>query len=169
MKEEFTSRESSSIVVPALVSGLVGAGLALLFAPKTGSEIRHDIGQLAKKTAGKAAEVIEEGKAAVSEAVQTGEESFAEAKEQLSLAEPVSDERSLLVPILVSGVIGAAVGLLFAPKPGKEVMGDLKDFASSAIEKGKVWYEQGSSALKEALEKGKEAAVEEKEKLRPAA
>lgn len=73
------------------------------------------------------------------------------------------------MPILVSGVIGAAVALLFAPKSGKEVVSDLKDAASTAFEKSKDWYEQGASAVKDAIEKGKEAAIETKEKLRPAA
>ena len=70
------------------------------------------------------------------------------------------------MPILVSGVVGAAVALLFAPKPGTEVMTDIKDLASSAMEKGKGWYEQGAAAVKEAMEKGKEAAAESKEKIK---
>jgi len=102
-------------------------------------------------------------------AVESGERAFAPAMEKASETISAPEERSLVVPILVSGVIGAAVALLFAPKSGSEVMGDLKDIASSALEKGKGWYEQSAQAVKEAVEKGKEAAAETKEKLRPAA
>jgi gas vesicle protein len=79
------------------------------------------------------------------------------------------DNRSLIVPVLVSGVVGAAVALLFAPKPGSEIMEDIKGIAASTLEKGKTWYEQGSQAVKEAVEKGKETVAETKEKIRPAA
>jgi gas vesicle protein len=146
--------------------------LALLFTPKSGREIRQDLGRFA----GRAREesLPEEAGAAVQEAAATVQESLrkpvAEAREQL--AEYMPGEKagpSLLVPVLVSGVIGAAIGLLFAPKRGSEVMEDIKGMASSAIEKSKGWYEQGASAVKEAMEKTKEAAEEGKEKFRPAA
>lgn len=170
MKEEAISKESSSIIVPALVSGIISAGLALLLTPKSGREIRQDIGRLVKKTGEQAGETIEQGKAAVSEAASSSQASFAAGKEQLSeWAGPEEERTSLLVPILISGIAGAALALLFAPKSGKEIMEDIKDLASSAVDKGKDLYEQGVSAVKEAMEKGKEAAVEGKEKLRPAA
>lgn len=169
MDNEVFERESSSIVLSVLISGAIGAGLALLLTPKSGKEIRSDIGRLARKTGEEASDTYEESKAAVSQAVQSGKQSISGSSSQLSDITSESQGRSLVVPILVSGVIGAAVALLFAPKAGKEVVEDIKDLASSAIEKGKGYYEQGSSALKEAMEKGKEAAAETKEKLRPAA
>ncbi len=169
MKEEAISKESSSIIVPALVSGIISAGLALLLTPKSGREIRQDIGRLVKKTGEQAGETIEQGKAAVSEAASSQAPSAA-GKEQLSeWVSPEEERASLLVPILISGIAGAALALLFAPKSGKEIMEDIKELASSAVDKGKDLYEQGVSAVKEAMEKGKEAAVEGKEKLRPAA
>jgi gas vesicle protein len=168
MKEN-VDRESSSIVIPALISGVVGAGLALLLTPKSGKEIRQDLGRLAKRAGAQADESTEEGKVAASEAVRTGEESIAESKEQLSAMAAEEPKSSLLVPILVSGIVGASLALLFAPKSGKEVMEDIKDLASNAVDKGKDLYDQGVTAVKDAWEKGKEAAVEGKERLRPAA
>ena len=42
----------------------------------------------------------------------------------------VKHERSILFPFLVGGVVGAVIGLLLAPKSGKEMRKDIKDFAS---------------------------------------
>lgn len=170
MKEEAISKESDSLIVPVLLSGIISAGLALLLTPKSGREMRQDIGRLVKKTGEQAGETLEQAQTAAVEAAGGSQPSFAAGKEQLTeWASPEEERPSLLVPILISGIAGAALALLFAPKSGKEIMEDIRDFASSAVEKGKDLYEQGVSAVKEAMEKGKEAAVEEKEKLRPAA
>lgn len=166
---ETVDSESSSIVIPALISGVVGAGLALLFTPKPGSEIRQNLGRLARKARSQASQEIEEGKAVLSEAVSTGRQSLAEGREQAAELAEEESKSSLLVPVLVSGIVGASIALLFAPKSGKEVMEDIKDLTSTAVDKSKDLYQQGVSAVKDAWEKGKEAAVEGKEKLRPAA
>jgi gas vesicle protein len=85
-------------------------------------------------------------------------------------------ERSLMVPILVSGIIGAGIALLVAPKSGKEVRGDLKRIAAdtrdkfvSVMDKGKALYREGSNAIPEAMEAGKKAYIHAKEKLLHAA
>jgi gas vesicle protein len=160
MNTEGIERESSSVVWPVLLSGAIGAGLALLLTPKSGKDIRSDISRIARRTAESPSETMEEAQSAASAAIESAQQPLAEAASE-------SGERSLVVPILISGVVGAAVALLFAPKPGTEVMTDIKDLASSAVDKGKVWYEQGAAKVKEAVEKGKEAV--EKEKIRTAA
>jgi gas vesicle protein len=165
------TNESSSLILPVLVSGVVGAGLALLLTPKSGREIRQGISRLTGMTPeqslpGESAAPVREAAAAVQ---QTVEKPLAEAEEQAEYLAGGEASRSLLVPILVSGAIGAAIGLLFAPKRGSEVMEDIKGMASSAYEKSKDWYEQGATAVKGAMEKGKETAEEAKEKIRPAA
>jgi gas vesicle protein len=169
MDEDVMNTENRSILVPALISGAVGAGLALLLTPKSGSEIRYDLKRFAKRSGSQGQEALESGSSAVREGMASGQESLAEAGEQAGEFVSGGGERSILVPVLVSGVIGAAVALLFAPKRGSEVVQDIKEMAASALEKGKGLYEQGATAVKEAIEKGKEAAVEEKEKFRPAA
>jgi gas vesicle protein len=168
MNNEVFDRESSSVVWPVLISGAIGAGLALLLTPKSGRDIRSDISHLAKRSSEQAANVTG-GMADAGKVVESGERAFAPAVAVASETVDESAERSLVLPILISGVVGAAVALLFAPKPGSEVMTDIKDMASSAMEKGKGWYEQGAAAVKDAMEKGKEAAVESKEKLKSAA
>jgi gas vesicle protein len=66
MKEELEKKEigmqGRSVVVPFLVGGLVGAGIALLLAPKSGREIRTDIKDLALKTKDNVATTIQKGK-----------------------------------------------------------------------------------------------------------
>jgi gas vesicle protein len=80
-------------------------------------------------------------------------------------------ERSLFVPFIIGGVIGAGLALLFAPKSGRDMRKQIKDLAtdaqgavSSAVDRGKELYDEGKVALKSAIEAGKEAYHEEREK-----
>jgi gas vesicle protein len=97
-------------------------------------------------------------------------------KEELN----VKNERSVLVPFLVGGFIGAGIALLLAPKSGMELRKDIKDIASdtrdkiaTTVEKGKGLYVESTAAVKNAIaagiEAGKGAYVAEIEKLRKAA
>ncbi len=82
---------------------------------------------------------------------------------------------NMMVPFIVGGVVGAGVALLLAPKPGKEIRNDLKRFATTtkdrvtlAVEKGKELYEEGTAAVGSAIDAGKTALAQEKEKWRHA-
>jgi gas vesicle protein len=93
-------------------------------------------------------------------------------KEELS----EKQERSVLVPFLVGGLVGAGIALLMAPKSGRELRKDIKDAASDTrdkiamtVEKGKELYIEGTEAVKNAIEAGKTAYVSEMEKHRKAA
>jgi len=77
----------------------------------------------------------------------------------------------MLVPFLVGGAVGAGVAMLLAPKPGKEIRNDLKRFATTtkdrvalAVDRGKELYGEGRAAVVGAIDAGKTAFVEEKEK-----
>jgi gas vesicle protein len=74
-------------------------------------------------------------------------------------------ERSILVPFLVGGVIGAGIALLMAPKSGKETRKDVMDFAvrtrdvisttiDKTIDKSKAVYEDGKTAVAGAIDNG---------------
>ena len=85
-------------------------------------------------------------------------------------------ERSVLVPFLVGGFVGAGIALLLAPKSGRDLRKDIKDIASDTrdkvamtVEKGKELYIEGTEAVKHAIEAGKTAYVSEIEKHRKAA
>jgi gas vesicle protein len=115
-------------------------------------------------------------------------------KEELN----VKDERSILVPFLVGGFVGAGIALLLAPKSGKELRKDIEGFAAdtrgrivttvekgkgliediaadtrdkivTTVEKGKELYVEGTEAVKHAIEAGKSAYVSEMEKHRKVA
>jgi gas vesicle protein len=93
-------------------------------------------------------------------------------KEELN----VKDKRSVLVPFLMGGFVGAGIALLLAPKSGRELRKDIKDIASdtgdkiaTTVEKGKELYVEGTEAVKHAIEAGKTAYVSEMEKHRKAA
>jgi gas vesicle protein len=85
-------------------------------------------------------------------------------------------EVSILLPFVIGGLVGAGVALLLAPKSGKELRKDISDLASDTrekiavtIDKGKELYEGSRSAVKNALDAGKSAFIEERDKIRHAA
>ena len=163
MKEESTNRKYS-ILMPAVMASAVGAGIMLLLTPKTGKEIRKDLKRFAANARDQIAEVIdesgdfyEEGREVVAKAVKAGKETYDEGTERLENFTHIK-ERSRMVPILASGIIGAGVALLLVSKSGKEVRGDLKRIATntrdkfvSAIDKGRAPYMEGIKAIPEAV------------------
>jgi gas vesicle protein len=92
-------------------------------------------------------------------------------KEELEKKEVGGTGRSVVVPFLVGGLVGAGIALLLAPKAGREVRADIKDLAmktkdnvASTIQKGRELYSEGTNAISGAIEAGKAAFVEEKER-----
>ncbi len=99
----------------------------------------------------------------------------------------VKKESSIMVPFLVGGLVGAGIALLLAPKSGKELRKDIKDVASktrntiadaairtrdtiaSTVERGKELYNDGTAAVKSAIDAGKMTYVEERDRHRHAA
>lgn len=171
MKEELTNKKGS-ILTTVLVGGAVGAGLAFVLAPKSGSDTRNDLRRIANRFTqavdiGK--DLYGEGREFVGKAVEAGKKAYVQEKP----LEPIISERgSLLVPILAGGIIGAGIALLLAPKSGSETRDDLKQFASStresvvtAMDKGKDLYVAGKDAITDAVEAGKKAFVEKKEEF----
>jgi gas vesicle protein len=82
----------------------------------------------------------------------------------------------VLVPFLVGGLVGAGIMLLLAPKSGREIRHDISDLAASTrervvstLDKGRVVLQEGQTALAEALDAGKTAFIQEKERHRQAA
>lgn len=181
MNEKFTNGKSFTLT-SILVGGAVGAGLGLLLAPKSGKALQKDLKRFAANTRDRVSDALEKGedlyeesRTAVAKAVDSGRKAYAEGKEKFEELTK-KEERSILVPVLASGIIGAGIALLLAPKTGKEVRRDLKKFAentldqaSVAVDKGKVLYDKGISAIMDTVEKGKNVYIEGKEKLRHAA
>jgi len=174
MKNEQTDRKGS-ILMPVLAGGALGVGLALLLAPKSGTEIRKDL----KRVANRFSQAIDIGKDLygesrefASKAVEAGKKAYVEEK---PLEPIINEERSLMMPVLASGIIGAGIGaciaLLLAPKSGAETRKGLKRFASSTgeqvvstIDKGKDIFEAGKGAITAAVESGNIEYVDGKKK-----
>ncbi|HEX9019874.1 MAG TPA: YtxH domain-containing protein [Nitrospirota bacterium] len=92
MKEELEKEKmdgSGSFVVPFLMGGLVGAGIALMLAPKSGKELRKDIKDLTSDTREAIASTIDKGKelyegsrAAVKDAIDAGKSAYVEERDR---------------------------------------------------------------------------------------
>ena len=87
MKEEPTNK--GSVLVPLLVGGVVGAGIALLLAPKTGKEVRGQIKDLASGTKdtivtsfNKGKELYAESRTAVMTAIDAGKAAYIEERDK---------------------------------------------------------------------------------------
>ncbi len=90
------------------------------------------------------------------------------------MATPVK-QNSILVPLLVGGIVGATLGILLAPKPGRETRKQIKDLAadtkeklSSAIERSREFYDDAKVAVSNAVDAGKQAYAQEREKFQTA-
>jgi gas vesicle protein len=175
MKEKYTHRKSSKLT-PVLVGSAVGAGIAHLLAPRSGKELRKSLERFTAKTGKQVAGAINEGRdlyaegrKAVEKAVETGRKTYDEGRERLSEFVYKKKERSLMVPIMVSGILGAGIAFLLAPKTGKAVREDLKriavdtrDKVDSLMEKGKTLATEGIPGALDAVSK---AYSEEKKKV----
>ncbi len=82
----------------------------------------------------------------------------------------VKTKGSTWVPFVIGGVVGAGLALLLAPKPGREMRKQIKDFTANAKEKvastyerGREFYGETKAALSNAIDAGKEAFVKERE------
>jgi gas vesicle protein len=59
----------------------------------------------------------------------------------------------LLTAALIGGIVGAALGLLLAPKPGTELRSDIKDKAGAAAERAQGIGERAKELVETAKQK----------------
>ncbi len=173
MKEELKQRKNS-ILMPALVGSAVGAGMAVLFAPKSGKELRKDLKRFAANTEKQVAHVIDEskdlygeGRKVVARAVKTGEKMYDEGAERLDVLVHGKKKRSLVVPIAAGVITGAGIALLLAPKSGIAVREDIKRIAVDTRDKVGSFIDKGKDLYTEVMARA--AAREEKKKILHAA
>jgi gas vesicle protein len=67
---------------------------------------------------------------------------------------------------LWGGLIGAAIGVLYAPRPGKETREELRRRADELMDEGMENYEEQKGRVLEAVETGRQSAVEKSEELK---
>jgi gas vesicle protein len=89
MKEMGEVKDLRTMLVSFLVGGLVGAGVALLLAPKSGKDLRKGITDIATDTRDKIASTVEKGKelyventAAVKNAFEAGKMAYIQEMEK---------------------------------------------------------------------------------------
>jgi gas vesicle protein len=158
MSEEITHKNNSTLAL-ILTSGVLGAGFALALAPKSGSETRADFHRAVSRLS-RAVDIgwalFGASKEFVRKAADAGRNAYVEDKP----VERISKSTGRFVaPILASGIIGAGIALLLAPKSGSATRDNLKQLASTArdnvvftMDKGKDIYEAGKGAISRAKE-----------------
>ncbi|MHB8773298.1 MAG: YtxH domain-containing protein [Syntrophales bacterium] len=70
--------------------------------------------------------------------------------------------------LLIGGLLGAAVGILYAPKSGKETRDDIRHSAEELLDKAKSRYEEAYRTLEKLAEQEKESCLGKKDRLRKA-
>jgi len=85
MREE-CGYSTGSIFLSFLLGGIVGAGFALLFAPKSGRETRQSIKDIAEDVRDKTKDYVEDVKGKVTGGLDKGKEFYEEKKSILATA-----------------------------------------------------------------------------------
>jgi gas vesicle protein len=78
--------QTGSIFLAFLLGGIVGAGLALLLAPKTGRDMRRQIRELAEETRERASEYVDQTREKVTSSMEKGKEFYEEQKSAIKSA-----------------------------------------------------------------------------------
>lgn len=86
MRHEEGGYGAGSILLSFLLGGLVGAGIALLFAPRSGEETRRKIKELTEEVKEKAEDYVEQVKGKVASTVEKGKEFFEEKRSIITTA-----------------------------------------------------------------------------------
>ncbi|MBN2160226.1 MAG: YtxH domain-containing protein [Spirochaetes bacterium] len=77
-----------------------------------------------------------------------------------------NDGFKTFVSFVLGAAVGAVCGLLLAPKPGKQLRDDLKEFTDKIADDARAEYEKASAKVREMGDKAKNIAEETKEKIR---
>jgi gas vesicle protein len=87
---------------------------------------------------------------------------------QIGKYESSEGKTGTAVTFLLIGLgIGAAVGLLLAPKTGRQLRKDLRRSYDEALETASDWTEEAKDRLEEVVEKGSDLADELRTKAKP--
>ena len=86
MRDDDYGSSSGSVLLTFLLGGVVGAGLALLFAPQSGSETRRKIVELTDDVKEKSTEYANQAKSKVTSLVDEGKTLYDERKSILKSA-----------------------------------------------------------------------------------
>ncbi len=150
---------SRDLLVSAAVATLIGGIAALLIAPKAGEAIRKDLCDLYEGLSDKGefiADRVSKKRKIIASLLNNKSEWSDKAKgifNELSSMECQEDEFSLkeiLVGTVIGGVLGAAAGLLLAPKSGLELRNDLAGTYEDLSDKAEEFQKKGKTFVKKA-------------------
>lgn len=68
--------------------------------------------------------------------------------------------------LVVGGIIGAALGILYAPKSGKKTRADISKSVEDLYDQAEAQYEEGLKKIEEMVDKGSDQYKEKKEMLK---
>lgn len=74
--------------------------------------------------------------------------------------------RGRFLSFILGGIIGAAIGVLYAPKAGKETREELWDWADNYLEQGRENYEAQRERVLKAVDSSREAVYQKSEELK---
>jgi gas vesicle protein len=66
--------------------------------------------------------------------------------------------KGLIVGFIAGSIVGAAIALLYAPKPGKELRADIKEKAGDLIDDAQVFIDKARSKASDIINDGKRKA-----------
>jgi gas vesicle protein len=81
-------------------------------------------------------------------------------KGEFNMEENEKQQGHFFMGFLIGSVLGALSGLLFAPKPGKDLRAEIKEKGSEVLKDGKEIYSDASAKAKEIIEEAKHQAKE---------
>ena len=70
--------------------------------------------------------------------------------------------------LIIGGLIGAALGILYAPKSGKETREEISPSAEELLKKTKAQYEEVCKKIEKLADQEKELLIGKKEKIKKA-
>jgi gas vesicle protein len=70
--------------------------------------------------------------------------------------------------LLIGGLIGAVLGILYAPKSGEEMREEIRHSAEELLEKAKCQYEEAYRKVEILADREKESIIGKKERLKRA-
>jgi gas vesicle protein len=70
--------------------------------------------------------------------------------------------------VIIGGLVGAGLGIIYAPKSGKQTREQIRNSAQEVLEKAKTQYEEAYKKIEKLTTDNKEMMADKKERLKKA-
>lgn len=157
METQHRSGHASGLLAGAVIGGV----LALLYAPKSGAETRKLLKTKAEIAREEAHELAEHARRLAEEKAHgLGLSKF----ERKLRKDDAMDNKTLGMGFLAGALVGAALGVLYAPRPGKETRGIIKTKVEHTAEEALQAAEYARDLAAERLERARAAVAAAKKR-----